>query len=890
MTPVTVDSSALVAGGSGNTVWSAKGTFQRPTRAIGVPIDMVASVSTSGFGTTSTPKIGQSFTPDHDMSVTSVTTIISKSGAPTDDVTVEIRSDASNTPGGTVLGTSAAINGATMTTTTPDWENVREFTFSTPVSLTASTKYWLTFQRSGSADNTNSFQIATGFLLGYAGGDLAQYNGTSWTRDTSRDMRVHVIEEVTGDQPLYQVTQDTALHIWKSTDSGATWTEQDSTHAPSVNSSTASWSADMSAWGELAVAYFSGANTVRVRVFDTRTDTWATTDLAGANATTDADPISSLRMGFTDSSYGALVAYTSIADTADISCARRGGNTWGVTSILAVTSTERSLVTDVATARGQPNGVKHLVYYETENDDLSYRSATIASSGTTFLSAEADLDTTAAASEAKHAAGAFQPYDDGSGHLTSLIAYIDSDDSLQERSAQLSTTSRTLTPGTQHQVSSSTSYAGRQLSTCKYGSDLYVFASTGTGIDYYVDAGATGTWSSVTNWKTGLTSGALSQALSVPGVGILVSYMDNGNVVIDWAVGGPSGAVGDTGTVSAGSATASGLTVSATAGVGVTGSVSVGTATASGLTVTATGGVAASATVSAGTATASGLAVNATAGTGVTGSVTAGTATASGLAVAATTGTNGVVTVGTATAAGLSVTALAGVGITGIVTAGMATASGLTVSAVAGIAASGTVTAGSATADGTTVTASAASGETGTVSAGTATASGLTVSATGGVSATGSVTTGDAAASGLSVTATTGTSGSVTTGTAAASGLTVNALAGSASVATVTAGDGTATGTLVIGTGGVAASGSVTTGTVVASGWLVTGGAGYTATIEPATIIADGGVVTVLMLPTGRISATLSHTAALSASVDHHEALDATLDHRSALSARLEHV
>ncbi len=85
------------------------------------------------------------------------------------------------------------------------------------------------------------------------------------------------------------------------------------------------------------------------------------------------------------------------------------------------------------------------------------------------------------------------------------------------------------------------------------------------------------------------------------------------------------GSVGATGTVSAGTATASGLTVSATAGVGVTGSVNVGSATASGLAVSATGGQAASATVSAGTATASGLTVTATAGTGVTGSVTAGT-------------------------------------------------------------------------------------------------------------------------------------------------------------------------------------------------------------------------------------------------------------------------
>lgn len=252
---------------------------------------------------------------------------------------------------------------------------------------------------------------------------------------------------------------------------------------------------------------------------------------------------------------------------------------------------------------------------------------------------------------------------------------------------------------------------------------------------------------------------------------------------------------------------------------------------------------------------------------------------------AVSSGATGTVSAGDTAASGVAVTATAGTGVTGSVAVGNATASGLSVTAIAGTGASGAITAGTATATGLSVTAIAGVGVTGSVTAGTSTTSGLSVSATGGVSATGSVAGGDAAAIGLSVTADAGTGGNVAAGTAATSGLTVNALAGSASIATVTAGDGTAAGTLVIATAGVAAAGSVNAGAIVASGWLITSGTGVSATIEPATIVADGGEVTVLMLPSVRLSATLSHHPALSATLTAHGALTATTSHHPALSA-----
>lgn len=535
MTPVTVDTSAVNAGGSGNTGWSAKSLFG--SRSAGTYLSMPMATSATNLGNAAaTTAQGQSFTTLGAVTVTAIAVRLKKVLAPTDNVTIKLTTNGASIPTGTVLGTSDAIAG-TVISTSVDWVI---FPFSTPVALSASTKYWLTIQRSGANDASNYYTVDRVAADRYAGGGQSTLASGSWSTETAfADLGFVISGTVTPSGAFYQITQDSALHAWKSTDDGATWTEQDSAHAPSVVNSAYTWSADDSTAGEIAVAYFSNTNTVRARVFDTISNTWASTDLSGADATTDADNVSPIRISHTPG-LNTTIAFTSIADTADISLtARTSPTAWTTTaSFLSGTSAERSIVSDMVSDNAIPR-FDQVFFYDAANDDFTLRSRNYTASGTAV-----DLDATIATTEAGHASAVFQPYDNGSGVEKIIAAYIDANNTLQERTAQLGVTSASVTLGTQHQVTATTSYAGRHVATCKYGADLYVFASTATTIVYYKDTGASGTWGTAQTVATGLTSAALSTALPVPGVGILISYTSGGNVVIDWAVDGPSAPVG----------------------------------------------------------------------------------------------------------------------------------------------------------------------------------------------------------------------------------------------------------------------------------------------------------------------------------------------------------
>jgi hypothetical protein len=179
----------------------------------------------------------------------------------------------------------------------------------------------------------------------------------------------------------------------------------------------------------------------------------------------------------------------------------------------------------------------HRFYYDVLNDDFGM--VTVINLSTTGVNTAVVTD--AADVETEHASATYQIYQ-ASGRDKIIAAFINADGSIQERTALLEVTSASVTLGTEHAVGTATTTAGRQLSTCEYGGDLYVVAAvSGTGIDYYKDTGASGTWSSATNWKTGLTACTLSQAISITGVGVAVVYTDNGDAKIDWIIGPVSG-------------------------------------------------------------------------------------------------------------------------------------------------------------------------------------------------------------------------------------------------------------------------------------------------------------------------------------------------------------
>jgi len=104
-----------------------------------------------------------------------------KVGSPSDSVVVEIQSDSSGSPSGTVLA-SASLTGAAIIDSTRN-----TFTFASPPTLSASTTYWVVVRRSGGDDISNYCQTAGATASVYPNG-LAKYSltgGSTWVTSVS---------------------------------------------------------------------------------------------------------------------------------------------------------------------------------------------------------------------------------------------------------------------------------------------------------------------------------------------------------------------------------------------------------------------------------------------------------------------------------------------------------------------------------------------------------------------------------------------------------------------------------------------------------------------------------------------------------------------------------
>ena len=127
-------------------------------------------------GTVNVEKVTQTFQTGAAWSaVGSVRVKIGKTGAPTDDVLIEICADSSGVPG-TALYTftlaSADISEGV------DWVELQA---SGSTALTASTTYHLVIRRSGSVSATDHYQFSANPGLGYADGSLSGYKPSTWT-------------------------------------------------------------------------------------------------------------------------------------------------------------------------------------------------------------------------------------------------------------------------------------------------------------------------------------------------------------------------------------------------------------------------------------------------------------------------------------------------------------------------------------------------------------------------------------------------------------------------------------------------------------------------------------------------------------------------------------
>ena len=99
---------------------------------------------------------------------------------PADTVIVEIQTDASGSPSGTVVGTPATLTFNALDATI-------EFTRAANVKapLTASSTYWIVVRRSGALNASNYYWLYAANDPGYPGGTHKVYSGTAWAAEFS---------------------------------------------------------------------------------------------------------------------------------------------------------------------------------------------------------------------------------------------------------------------------------------------------------------------------------------------------------------------------------------------------------------------------------------------------------------------------------------------------------------------------------------------------------------------------------------------------------------------------------------------------------------------------------------------------------------------------------
>lgn len=139
-------------------------------------------------GTTSSVdsrSFGQSFVAGNSYPLANIQLTITKVGSPTDNIYAEVLSGAIN---GTLLGTSANVDGSTLPTTST--ANTPTFDFSAAgVTLTAGTAYYVRVWRSGANDSTNYYQGWASNTAAYTSGSSYYLDGTgAWQQRTTSDL------------------------------------------------------------------------------------------------------------------------------------------------------------------------------------------------------------------------------------------------------------------------------------------------------------------------------------------------------------------------------------------------------------------------------------------------------------------------------------------------------------------------------------------------------------------------------------------------------------------------------------------------------------------------------------------------------------------------------
>jgi hypothetical protein len=644
---------------------------------------------------------------------------------------------------------------------------------------------------------------------------------------------------------LYAVVLNTSavlIEVHKSTDGGVTWTEQDSGDSLAHSGATHSYDANMplsgSEAGFIYVAYRTASTTVRVRRFDTSTDTWEATDLGSANASTVVQ--SDFGMGLVVRSNGDVVILYRNSTNQDTYITKYESGAWSISTVRTTATTVALCATMTANS-----DMAHLMIHETTNGDVHHRSVDSGSSLGTIGTLDATSITTIWYSS-------FMGYvNDGGTHRLGFANW----DSTGELDFLYTTSSATPTFTTVGALSpTSTTDPGKMGGTVVgYNGQWHViWSGNGRGSIHYdvSDDYASPAFGTDTTPVTGLANDPAVYAIAAPtGVPVLYTNHTTPSVDLFWAAGAPA-STGATGTVSADTVPVVGGSVTGTAGTGATGTVTGDTVAVTGGSVTGSADavVDATGTVSGDTIPVAYGSITATAGTSATGTITSDTISIAYGSVTATTGAgdSATITADTVPITGGSVTGASGA--LGTVTGDTVPLAYGTVTATAGTSDTGTVSGDTIPVTGGSITVTA--GALGTVSGSTVVVVGQTVTGNAGstVDATGVVNADTVPITGGTVAGTAEAIATVTGDVVPISGDAVTGTAGTSATGTVSGSTVVITGGVVTGTAGtsVDATGTVSADTIPVAGASVTAttGAGDSASATADTIPVTGGTIT----------------------------------------------
>lgn len=230
------------------------------------------------LGSTTSAKSAQSFQTATAGELASVDLFLTKIGSPTDSITVGLYSDNAGEPG-TLLASGVTIPPSRVAGVA----RYVKSTFVMPYPLTVGSTYWIQAEKLGSGSGTNHYTWLRHSSGPYGSGELKQFT-TVWTGSLG-DAKFKINISIAG---RYQPCVDkinNKVRMFKSTDGGDTWSEQNSANAPTITS-TANTRTISAAQQDNLIAVILPETTTFYKVFrfNTSSDLWETSSWASSSS------------------------------------------------------------------------------------------------------------------------------------------------------------------------------------------------------------------------------------------------------------------------------------------------------------------------------------------------------------------------------------------------------------------------------------------------------------------------------------------------------------------------------------------------------------------------------------------------------------------------------